>query len=726
MILKHRLAFVTTGLASVVITVASLGQQDSGVEDAAAQRRVGWQVDVTLPLNATAVQRVLDQLEAVRGEAARDDADQRRTVVLVLAAGADDGSRTVFEDALRLSRALATPRFRSLRLVAYVAGDLRGHAVLPVLACDLLVVASDATLGDAMAAEAGDDGDEAVVASYRAIAARRGLFPPAVAEGLVRPSVELVQATTLDGKRQFVFGDQLEQLRREGQGWQEEVWAAAGQPLVLSAQRLREARMAAQRVPSIDGLRQALELTDLRTIHGDDADGELVGTLLEVHGTISPDRVRRWELNLISATEKAGVNLWVASIDSAGGDLGGSVQLAGTLSSVAPPLRRCAGYVGGRALADAPLIALACRPLYLHPDARLGGPGAIVVSAAQLADLGEAIEQVARDVRRPAALLRGLVDPSIAVHRYTNRRTGEVRYASEDEITAEGTDDWRRQERLDLSEGLTAQQAIDLGLAEGTAESIGEVARSVGLDQTPPVLTSGGIIQMVEWFGSLTGISIILLMLGFLTLSIEAGAPGLSLPGFASMLCFALYFWIQFLNGTAEWLEIMLFVLGVACIAIEVFVLPGFGVFGIGGVILLFGGIVLTSQTFVIPRNAYQFEQLTRNLWLVIAAAGSVVAGMVILKIYLPQSHIMRRLALEVPDEAVLQRTERLADFEYLIDQRGVAETPLRPAGRVRFGEELIQVLTDGSPVAAGHSVKVIEVHGNRVVVAPVEDESDG
>ena len=744
-ILRYAVSLVVFLTISSSSAVLSLGhaQEPAAVDggDTAAvaneptvanQPRVGWKIDVPLPINAKTAERVLDQLSVVAGQQGQQAGDgTRRDVVLhFLSAGSagasadtGDGSATQFEDALRLARAFSSPDFRTLRLVGYVDSTVRGHAVLPILACDALLVGPTASIGDAVFLERGNDGDETVIVSYRTIAARRAVFPPEVAEALVRPSVELVQATTLDGKRQFAFGDQLEELRRGGEGWREDVWAAAGQPLVLTAEKMRDSRIASQIAPTIDRARAALELAELRSVSEEMVVGTAVGTLLEINGAISTDRVRRWELNLVNTAESGDVNLWMVTVDSPGGNLNGSVQLAGTLSTVQPPIRRTVGYVSGQTLADAALIAVACRPLYMNPNSRLGGPGAVAVSRDDLEVLDEAIERIAKDVSRPAALIRCLLDPSLEVRRYVNRRTGEVRYATQEDIEADGenSDQWQPGEMIDLKNGLSASEAIELGLAEGQAETIKEVATLVGLEDVPAPLASRGIVHFIEWFGSLTGVSVFLLLLGLLLLSVEVGAPGLSVPGFVSMLCFSLYFWMQFLNGTAEWLEILAFALGVICIGIEIFVIPGVGVFGIGGLCLLVLGVVLTSQTFVIPRNAYQYEQLTQNLWLVLASIAAVMAGLAVLKVLLPQTRFMRDLALEVPDDRLLDRSERLADFEYLDGQIGLATTPLMPAGRVRFGDELVQVVTDGSPVATGQTVKVIQVLGNRVVVAPLD-----
>lgn len=690
--------------------------------------KTGILIDLPLPLTGRSVDAATQTLEAVAssGQAAAGQAS-RTTVVVRYLTDENDGKLTEFEEALRFARAMARPEFRNLRIVAYVNGDVKGHAVLPVLASDVLVIGDAATLSDAAVNEPDGKADDTILASYQAIAARRGLFPPPVVEALVRPGQELVLATTLDGKRRFAAGEEVATLRREGGGWQEEVWSASGQSLQLTAPMMRTSRIATHFVSSFDEVPTALDLAELKSIAESLLDGGVSAGLLEVAGAISRDRVRRWELNLAKATDAGEVNAVVVSIDSAGGSLESSLRFAGTLSSTVPPLRRAFGFVQAQARADASLVAVACKPLYLHPESRLGGPGGQAINGNDLRPITEAIDQIATDAGRPSALIRGLLDPDLKVYRYTNNKTGQIRYATEDEF-ALGSDVpederrlWRRGELITLADGLTANQAIELGLAEGQVSSVDELAIAVGLEQTPVPIVDRGLVHFVEWIGGMKGVSVLLLMVGMIALSMEAGAPGISIPGFVAMLAFAAYFWIQFLNGTAQWLEIMLFVLGLACIAIELFIVPGVGVFGIGGLCLLVLGVVLTSQTFVIPRNTYQFEQLTRSLWLVVGGFGAMVLGFTLLRIFMPRQMIFKHLALETPDDEMIERAERLADYEYLLGESGVATTPLRPSGKAKFGNEFVQVISDGTPLSTGDAVRVIEVKGNRIVVAPLE-----
>ncbi|MEL6899197.1 MAG: nodulation protein NfeD, partial [Planctomycetota bacterium] len=353
--------------------------------------------------------------------------------------------------------------------------------------------------------------------------------------------------------------------------------------------------------------------------------------------------------------------------------------------------------VSGQALSDAALVAVACRPLHLHPDATMGGPGAMVFDEEQFLDVRDAIDDLAIRSRRPAALLRALVDPSIAVYRYRNQRTGRIRYATEDQLNGEGNGglQWKQEERIDFTEGIDAQQAIELGLAESLSEELSEVADGIGFEEVPQRLAERPIIRFVERIGQSVWLPILLILVGVMTLSIEMNAPGLGVPGFISVVCFTLFFWMAFLQGTAEWLEITAFIVGLLCIGLEIFVIPGFGIFGIGGMGLLVLSIVLAGQTFVIPQNPYQLAQMSRNLWMIVGGAVGLIAGLVVLRTVLPRTPMMRHLMMDAPDESI-EETERVASMDELVGQTGAATTPLMPGGKARFGDRLVSVVSEG------------------------------
>jgi membrane-bound ClpP family serine protease len=162
-------------------------------------------------------------------------------------------------------------------------------------------------------------------------------------------------------------------------------------------------------------------------------------------------------------------------------------------------------------------------------------------------------------------------------------------------------------------------------------------------------------------------------------------------------------------------------VLGLSFLALELFVLPGFGVFGVGGIALLIGSIVLASQTFVIPQNAYQFEQFPRSLLILVSGGVGLVAGLIVLSRFLDRAPVLRQLMLPPPPSALRSAaTGEDRDYARLLHQRGVATTPLLPSGKARFGSLLVDVVSDGVAIDAGTPLEVVQVVGHRVVVRAV------
>ncbi|MGB7348212.1 MAG: NfeD family protein [Pirellulaceae bacterium] len=728
---QHRRAGSVMALVSWMLVLMCLGPVASAIaqddnKPAAAEViggdvKTGHLIDVPIPLDAIGTSQLLSQLNRLAEMAPEG---QRVTVVLRYQSDQDAGKETAFEDALKVARAITSPELRRIRVVSYVNGPVVGHSTLPILASDALMMGPSGVIANASVGES--SADETITISYNAVAAKRGLFPPPIVTALVDPGVELARVSQVGGDQVFAVGDELKKLRDDGKVLSEEVWAAEGVPLRLDAKQLRQARIAAGIVNSMD---QAAELLDLAAINPVDSrrlDGEAKGALLEIAGSISSGRVRRWQSNLAGSLSGDEVNTWVVTIDSGGGDLDQSATLAGLFSQPQPPLREVAGLIQGEARGDAALIALACRPLYMTPDSTLGGPGSDVVTDEDLERYSEMIDQIARDTKRPAALIRGLLNRDLIVYRYTNKKTGRVRYATEEDLVLDAEDAdaerdrWQRGDQVELADGLNSTEALELGLIDGESASLEDTSRQLGLKETPKAVTDRGFVRFVEQLGRSQALAFLLLFVGFVTLSAEANAPGLSVPGFISMVCFALYFWIKFLAGTAEWLELVLFAVGLICIGIEIFVLPGFGVFGIGGLAMTILGLVLMSQTFVIPKNTYQIEVLTQGLWIALGGAFGLVGGFIAVRTLFPHIPMFKGLVMEAGDVAAVEQAERLVDFTHLIGQEGQATTPLLPSGKAQFGDQIVAVVSDGSAIAKGATVRVTETHGNRVVVEAV------
>ncbi len=173
--------FLSISLLSLLVAPAAAQQsQDDSV-------KIGYVVDVPVPLGPADANRLLAQLSGLHESSPEGG---RVTVVLrYQGSDAEVNSETQFEDALKVARAMTTASLRRLRVVSLVDGVIGGHEILPIIASDMLLVTPSGGLANASAGDS--EADETIELNYRTIAAKRGLFPPAIVAALVDPGANL-------------------------------------------------------------------------------------------------------------------------------------------------------------------------------------------------------------------------------------------------------------------------------------------------------------------------------------------------------------------------------------------------------------------------------------------------------------------------------------------------------------------------------------------------------
>ena len=194
----------------------------------------------------------------------------------------------------------------------------------------------------------------------------------------------------------------------------------------------------------------------------------------------------------------------------------------------------------------------------------------------------------------------------------------------------------------------------------------------------------------------------------FLAVMTEVKTAGTGVAALIGLVATAMFFGSQWVTGVATWVEVLLFLAGLVLLAIEFFV-PGFGLFGIAGIASILFSLFMTLGGGVSALS--------------IMASGTVaavVAFLLLLK-YLPSSGLWKRLVLrnELRTEQGYTASE---DLTQLIGQEGVVLTLLRPAGAVRIGEKVLDVVSEGRFIEPGVRVKVLGVQGSRVVVRAIEE----
>lgn len=380
-------------------------------------------------------------------------------------------------------------------------------------------------------------------------------------------------------------------------------------------------------------------------------------------------------------------------------------------------------------------LALGCSYIVIDPKASLGGFGKLLRHRTDddVRTIGESLAALAEKQAYPKALARAFVDRGVENLFYVTSTKGARdwgfftgRQLDEERKARPGY--WGPGEEIVLDTDrlltLSADDAVRFGLAykKGDLESI---YRDKGVKASEVHVSGADWIDDLADFLRNDWTKYLLIMIGITCLFLELKMPGVGVPGIIAAVCFVLFFWShsQIGGGQVVWLAVLLFLLGLVLLGIELFILPGFGVCGISGILLILGSLGLVVYGHW-PQDGSEWGALTRKL----APFGMVLMGSVALTIllarYLPSIPYVKGLLLRPQSEDAeggdVAADSRRESMMALLGAIGVAATPLRPAGKVQFGEQYVDVVAEGSYVVPGTRVQVIEIEGNRVVVKAV------
>ncbi len=325
-----------------------------------------------------------------------------------------------------------------------------------------------------------------------------------------------------------------------------------------------------------------------------------------------------------------------------------------------------------------------------------------------------------------------MVDKDMVVFEARHKTDGNSQFFSDKEWkTLEDADQWERgkpireagEEMFFIANG---RRAAALGIANQTIENRDQLAATLGVRSPIPVMERTGIDTLVYVLNS-SVVTFLLIVVGLVALVIELGAPGLGVGGLTSLLCFSLFFWSRFLGGTSGWLEVTLFACGLAFIAAEIFVIPGFGVAGVSGMALMLGSLVMASRRVLIPQNAEQLTGLGYDVLTVVGAFVGFLIAVMVLANYIGEVPGLSRLTLKPPvvlegaGTVGIESDRMLPGWQRVsVGEQGTTLSPLRPSGKMQVDDYTVDVVTEGDFVESGQTVRVIGKQGAKVVVRPV------
>jgi len=368
-------------------------------------------------------------------------------------------------------------------------------------------------------------------------------------------------------------------------------------------------------------------------------------------------------------------------------------------------------FINANAGSAGALVALATQHIYMSPVSAIG-------AAAPILATGEDLPATAKEktISYWSALLR-----SSAIKNGHNPDIAEAFMNKEKEV--------KIGDRVIHPKGavltLNAQEATEKingkpVLAEGIVDSVVDLTKKAGLKSDVATIEPTGFEQIAFW---ITSLAPLLLLLGILGAYLEFKIPGVSWPGIIAAICFALFFLGHYLAGLAGWEVVALFLMGIVLILIEIlFFAHSTIVFGVVGVFLILASLLWTmidrypGQDFFPSGKMLAVPLL--NMFIAILGAFVVIA---LLARYLPRTSIYRRFALmssNPPGPSLAGAARHFATaLELAPGTQGTAITVLRPSGKARFADHVVDVITEGEFISPQTPVTVIQTDGMRVVV---------
>ena len=398
---------------------------------------------------------------------------------------------------------------------------------------------------------------------------------------------------------------------------------------------------------------------------------------------------------IISEAEKNLAEAIVFKINTFGGRVDAATQIKDAiLNSKIPTI----AFIDKRAISAGSLIALSCEKIIMVPGASIGAT--TVVDQAGKKQAEKAQSYMRSEMRATAER--------------TGRRTDIAEGMVDERVIVEGL--------VDSTQliTLTSNEAVNYGIADTVLTSLSEVLGFIDAQDADYIEVDIGWAENFIRFINNPLVTSLLIMIGLVGLFTEIKSPGWGLPGTAAVIALTLFFGAGYVLELASIIDIIIFVGGVVLVLVEIFVIPGFGIFGIAGILMMVAGLFLGMISDFPIIDGEMISTAIMQL------AGSFVLTFLFLFVLsktLPKTKVWNRLILKDNIAAKSGYTSK-PDFTHLLSKTGVAMTDLRPAGTVIIKGKRYDVVTDGEFIDKETNVKVIKIEGSKVVVVKTEEKT--
>ena len=417
---------------------------------------------------------------------------------------------------------------------------------------------------------------------------------------------------------------------------------------------------------------------------------------MNIDDVIDPRMNRYTELALDFAEEEE-ADLVIIEMDTYGGAVNDADDIRTRIMEFSVPVWV---FINKDAASAGALISIACDSIYMAPGSSIGAATVVIQDGSAAPDK---YQSYMRSIMRSTAEANGR-DPNIA----------EAMVDEDLEIDSIS----KAGEVLTFS----TSEAIKHGFCEAEANSIEEVLEINGItDYSISEFTLSSTEKVIRFFLNpiISGILILVIIGG---IYFELQTPGVGFPLLAAIVAVIFYFVPYYLNGLAANWEIIMFIIGIALIAVEIFVIPGFGIAGITGLTLTLGSLILV----MLNNDFFDFSFVKASE--IFSATATILAGLfgsIIIMFFggirLTNSRLFKRIALQTVQNRSEGYTSNFKQ-ESMIGKTGTAYTVLRPSGKVMIEGSLFDASTRGDYIEKNDKIKVINDEGTSLKVKKLDE----
>jgi membrane-bound serine protease (ClpP class) len=412
---------------------------------------------------------------------------------------------------------------------------------------------------------------------------------------------------------------------------------------------------------------------------------------MEIDAEIDPRMNRYTELALDHATE-IGADLIIIKMDTYGGALNDADEIRNRILEYPKPIWV---FINKNAASAGALISIACDSIYMASGSSIGAATVVTQDGSAAPDkyqsyMRSIMRSTAEASGRDPRIAEAMVDEDLEIEGIT--KAGEV-------IT------------------FSTSEAIKYGFCDGEVESIDDVlAKNDIMDYTIEEFRLSGAEKIIRIFLNpvISGILILVILGG---IYFELQTPGVGFPLLAAVTAALLYFIPYYLNGLAENWEIIMFIVGIILLALEIFVIPGFGIAGISGLVLTMGSLILV----MLNNDLLDFSFVkTSEIFQAVAAILTGLFLSIILMFFggvrLTNTRFFRRIALQTVQDRMEGYTSNFKE-KSLLGKSGKAYTVLRPSGKVIIEDVLYDAYTRGDYIQKDEEIVVVSEEGTSLKV---------